>query len=287
MAVFGLNNFFSTEDDPINFTTRMSFVSRNVAKRTDIEFRHRLTRSGQPVLRDDGMLIAFGTTGAPGEGRCHLALLNLRAEKSMHAYPEGYTNEELENSTIYPLAWKGTLAHALLILEDGQGVYFACDGDGKFVGKAELSGTGFLKDEQPRGWIDPSGARNYIIIGYEGGFYLIATEAFEVGNHRLTSGAVVLGPTRDGRNVMWASYDRLSKTAALHKRNLLTAADEESIPFGKALGSLTQDNIRYSYFENCIYFESANDIWRMDIHTGVYGKFTDTPGVHEKLLWVL
>jgi len=286
-AVFTLHNFFSTKDDPINNLTRMSFVSRNVFKRTDIEFRHRLPRAGEPILRDDGTMIAFGTTGETGGGRCHLALLELRIEKSAHAYPEGYSDEELENGTIVPLAWEGKLVHALLILDDGRGVYFVSKENGTFIGSVELPGVGFQEDEQPRGWLDPTGESNYIIIAVEGGFFLNDTKAFEVGHHRLTPGAIVLGPTRDGDSLIWVSYDRLKKIAHVHRRNLSTSTDVESIPFGKGLGSISMKSVYYSYYANCIFFEAGNDIWRMDINTGVYGKFTDTPREHEILLWVM
>lgn len=265
----------------------MSFVSRNVFKRTDIEFRHRLPRAGDPILRDDGTMIAFGTTGETGGGRCHLALLELRIEKSVHAYPEGYSDEELENGSIVPLAWEGKLAHALLILDDGRGVYFVSKENGTFIGSAELPGVGFQKDEQPRGWLDPTGDIDYIIIAVEGSFFLNDTKAFEVGHHRLTPGAIVLGPTRDGESLIWVSYDLLKKIAHVHRRNLITATDEESIPFGEGLGDISLKSVFYSYFEDCIFFEAGNDIWRMDLHTGVYGKFTDTPSESEKLLWVM
>jgi len=283
---YSLHHFLSIKDDPINFQSNITFVSRNVMKRTDLVFHHKLPRSGFPILREDATMIAFGTKGETGN-RCHMAMLSLRLEKSFRAYPEGFSDAELETGSVIPLAWAGPIAHALLILDDGRGIYFLAEETGKTLGSVNLTGAGFREDEQPGAWLDPTVGSNRLIIGIEGGYFLVDTESFEAEYHKLTPKARVLGLTQDGRHIVWAVFDRLKNTGLVRLRNIEDASDDSPIPFAKGLGNISMTNVFYSPHQDCIFFEATNDIWRMDLGTGIYGKFTDTPREHEDLLWVL
>ena len=253
--IYALHHFFSVEEDPINHLTRMTFISRDVFKRTDIEYHHKLPSAGYPILRDDATMIAIGTAGRPGEGRCYLGLLELRIEQVKRAIPDGYSDKELEISYVIPLAWEDKKAHAVLVLGDGSGVYFIANQDGTLIGSVELSGAGFHKEDRPKGWLDPSGQTGRFIISIVGGYFLIDTVSLEAKYSRLYTTANVLGPSSDGKGLFWTAFDAGEGRAVVWRRDIDAATDIALTPYGKKFPSASTKHVFYSYRENCIYYE--------------------------------
>jgi hypothetical protein len=286
-AIYSGQHFFSMEDDPVNYMTRMSFVSRNVFKRTDVEYRHKLPLSGCPILKDDATMMAAGVAGKPGEGRCYLGLLELITERFRRAAPEGFSNEELESGRVIPLVWEGKLVHALLILEDGGVFYFKSDQRGEIAGSIELADAEFPGSESAKAWLDPSGQAGRLIIGIKGGYFVVDSESMAADYFRLSPGANVLGPTIDAGGLIWAGFDGVMRRPVVRRRDSATGVDGKPMPYGKGLAGASTTNVLYSPMQDCIYFESGGDIWRMGLKTGIQGKFTDTADVQETLLWAL
>ncbi len=286
-AVFSLHHFFVMREDQINYTTHMTFVSRNVFKRTEADYIHRQPISGYPVLRDDGMVVAVGIAGREGEGGCYLSLVDVAGERLSRAVPDGYSADELESASVIPLAWAGREIHAVMILKDGLGVYFMADGAGKVKGSIELTDTQFDADAPPRGYLDPLGAERRIVVALRGGYFVIDPDTFEADYFKLGSGGRVLGVANDGQHVVWTELDGALRKAVVRKRDIASGKDAAPVPYGLGLQAVSTSRVFYSLYLDCIYFELGGDIWRMDVHSGVQGPFTDSPGVTEKILWVM
>jgi hypothetical protein len=286
-AVYSLHHFFSTREDKINFKTHMTFVSRNVYKRTDAEYTHRLPISGYPVLRKDGMVAAVGIAGSEGEGGCYLSILDLAGGMPRSAVPDGYTKDELESGSVVPLAWENRNIHAMMILGNGLGVYFVANEGGKVLGSVELRDTQFDIDDPPKGWLDRQGIEKRMVLALRGGYFVIDTESIEAEYFKLGSGAKVLGLTSDGQQLVWAELDGTLRKAVVRKRDIGSGIDDEAIPYGLGLKTASTKRVFYSLYQDCIYFELDGDIWRMDLESGVQGMFTDTPNLREEILWVL
>ncbi len=284
--LFDGDQFFFIKDDPANFETRMVVVSRKAYKRTDIVYNHLLKIAGQPLLNDDSSMIAAGIQGWPEEGKCYLALLDLVSQTVGKVLPPGYADNELEGSTTMPVAWEGDTIHAVLFLENGKAVYFVADKRGDVKGTVELPGGYKVPSTQPTGWRLNTRAGKPFLVSLDDGYLLVDDTSWKANRFKLDRSTRLLGVTDDSRELVLASYDKDSKRPAIYWRHPIGGDAGKPLPFGRgAMAGIIGDTF-FSTEENCIFFTDDNDIWRMDLNSGVQGKMFDTPTEKEKLLWV-
>ena len=280
------HHFFGVEYDPIHFKTNMTFVSRNVYKRTDVEYNHLLKVAGEPLLRDDAVKIAVGTIGVPKKGGCYLALLDLVSERVKRVVPSEFTRDELEKGRIVPVAWERQNIHAVLMLQEGRAIYFTANNVGKIAGTVALEGAYIAIDETPTGWrITTPGGRPFL-IGFKGGYFLVDQTSWKATYFNFATPTKLLGTTDGGRELLLVAYDSDFKRPTLYRRYPIGGNVGKPMPYGWGGRTGGMENVMFSQKEGCIFFVEGKDIWRMDLNSGVQGKMFDTPDEDEVLLWV-
>jgi hypothetical protein len=279
-------HFFSVEDDPIHFVTRMTIINRNVFKRTHIEYNHLLPIANEPVLRTDCAMVAAGTIGEPKKGTCYLALLNLLSQQVKRVIPTGFPKEELETGRVVPIMWEDSKIHSVLILQAGRAVYFVSDDRGRIQGTSELAGAYVSQEASLKGWRITTPGGNPVLIDIGKGYFIVDEDSWKAAFFEWETPAKLLGVTSDRNELLVASFERDLESLAVFHRYPIGGTSGHMLPFGLRGARVALENVMFSEQENCIFYLDGKDIWRMDLHSGAQGKMFDTPDEEEVLLWV-
>jgi hypothetical protein len=280
------NHLFAVEDDPIHFMTKMTFISLNVFKRTNIEYNHQLMMAGPPVLRDDAIMAAVGTTGSPEKGPCYLAVLDLLGEQVKRIVPPNVSADELKTGRVVPVMWDGNAVRTILALKGGRAVYFAAEPSGKITGSVNLEGAYISAEEKFSGWRVTSPGGALFLVGIRDGYFLIDEKTWKANYFGFTTVTKILGVTSDGHELLVTAFDNDLKHPAVYRRFPIGGTNGEAIPYGPKGAASIPENVVFSAKKNCIFFVDGKDIWRMDLYSGIQGKLFENPGQEgAQLLW--
>jgi len=285
-GLIGGNHLFAVEDDPIHFMTKMTFISLNVFKRTNIEYNHHLMLAGAPILRNDAIMAAVGTTGSPEKGTCYLAILDLLGEQVKRIVPPDISADELKKGRVVPVMWDGNAVRAVLVLQGGRAVCFSAESTGKILGSANLEGAYIPAGETFQCWraATPGGA--VLLVGIKDGYFLIDEKTWKANYFAFTGVTKILGTTFDGRELLVTSFDNDLQRPAIYRRFPIGGTTGDAIPYGPKGAASIPENVVYAAKEDCIFYVDGKDIWRMDLHSRIQGKLFENPGEQgTQLLW--
>ena len=278
-------HLFSFEHDPRHYLTKMVIVNRDVFKRTAIEYNHILPVAGEPVLSDSAILIAMGMRGKPGTKQSYLGILSLTKREIRKARLD-IEDDELSKGATIPLLWIDDKIHSLFISDLRLATYFIADEKGIIESSMEIPEVYIERDVAPTGWHFTDERGDWVLIAIKGSVIKVNLDSMTWDHQEIDRFARVLGIFPDGDHFLWITDAPDSNSALLKKRKIQSGRDETLYEFGDDRTRNLLESSLYSARNDCVFFDQGDDIWRIDLSTGIYGRVLETDGIDEEVIWV-